>query len=185
MRIVAPLAALAALTVASAVRADDSNASGPLAVAADARDAHDFPDAPVVHYPPPSVPWKLAGIGVFITGAAWGASFASGQYWSTVPGAAQLKIPIAGPWIALGKSGCATDDPNCEGAKIGIRAVVYVLDGLVQLAGLGLITEAIVMKTEPRKQKSSFLGVRYRGVEVSAIPIATPTMSGVGFVGSF
>jgi hypothetical protein len=180
MRIVAPLAALAALTLAPAAHADDASAS--LAVAADAPDT---PEPPVVHYPPPSTRWKLMGIGLFITGAAWGASFASGQYWSTVPGAAQLKIPVAGPWIALGKSGCASDDTNCSGAKIGVRAAIYVLDGIAQLAGLGLIAEGIVMKTEPRRERSSFLGVKVGGVEVTALPVASPSMTGVGLVGSF
>jgi hypothetical protein len=144
-------------------------------------------EAPSVRYPPPSVRWKLAGLGVFITGAAWGASFATAQNWSTVPGAAQLKIPVVGPWIALGKSGCAADDVDCSGAKIGVRAALYVIDGIAQIAGLALITEAIVMKTEPAREKkeTSFLRVRYRGVEVTAVPVITPSMNGVGFVGTF
>lgn len=183
MRILAPLAALttvAALTAAPTAHADDAKPSDSLAVAVPAE------DAPVVHYPPPSTRWKLAGIGLLVTGAAWGASFASGQNWSTVPGASQLRIPVAGPWIALGKSGCATDEPDCAAAKIGIRGVLYVLSGITQLAGLGLIAEAIVMKTEaPRERSTSFLGVRYRGVEIAPVPITSPTMNGIGLVGTF
>lgn len=181
MKIVAPLAAIAALTLASAAHAEDAQPSDSRGVPVPSE------DAPAVHYPPPSVRWKLAALGVAITGLAWGASFASGQYWSTVPGATQLKIPVVGPWIALGKSGCATDDVDCSGAKIGVRGVVYVLDGIAQVAGLALIAEAIIMKTEPSRAKkdAAFLGLRVGGVEVSATPIVAPTMHGVGLVGTF
>jgi hypothetical protein len=142
--------------------------------------------APVVHYPPPLVRLKLIGFGLLIGGAAWGASFASARNWPTVPGSKYLGIPIAGPWMALGKSGCATDVPNCSGATVGVRGAMYVLDGIAQLAGVALIAEAIVMKTESAPQRKSALpGFRLGGVEVSAVPVASPTMKGLGFVGTF
>ncbi len=104
-----------------------------------------------------------------------------------MPGSAQLKIPIVGPWIALGKSGCASDDPNCSGALVGVRGGLYVLDGIAQIAGLALITEAIVMKTESRPDKKAavFPALRFRGLEVSAVPVTSPTMHGIGLVGTF
>lgn len=144
-------------------------------------------DAVQVHYPPSSVRLKLIALGLVITGGAWGASFGSGQYWSTVPGADQLKIPVVGPWLALGKSGCASDDPGCSSATIGVRGGIYVLDGIAQIAGLALITEAIVMKTEAAapEKKAALLGLRFRGVEVMPVPVASPTFNGVGLVGTF
>jgi hypothetical protein len=145
-------------------------------------------DTPVPqHYPPPIVRLELIGVGLLITGGAWGASFASAANWPTVPGSDQLKIPVLGPWIALGKSGCATDDPNCSSGTIGMRGAIYVLDGIAQLAGLGLIVEAIVMKTETPsdKRKASIFGLRAGSLELRPTPIATPTMHGVGYVGRF
>lgn len=144
-------------------------------------------EAPVQHYPPPIVRLELIGVGLLITGGAWGASFASAVNAPTIPGSEQLKIPIAGPWIALGKSGCASDDTACSGATVGVRGALYVLDGIAQLAGLALIAEAIVMKTEAPKAKrgASLLGFRAGPVEMRALPIASPTMHGVGFVGVF
>lgn len=183
MKIAASLVTLALLGAAGTAHAQDASPQRPTDTAADATDA---PLAPVVHYPPPMVRLKLIGFGLLISGAAWGAAFGSGRNWPTVPGAAQLQIPVVGPWIALGKSGCASDDPGCSGATIGVRGMMYVLDGIAQLAGLALITEAIVMKTESPQKRSSLLpGFRVGGVEVSAVPVTSPTMKGIGFVGTF
>lgn len=183
MRIAAPLTALAVLTAANAAWAQSAGAPAALAVANEAS------EAPPRRYPPPIVRLEVAGIGLLITGAAWGASFASGQNWPTVPGASDLKIPVVGPWMALGKSGCASDETDCEGAgaKIGVRAALYVIDGIAQLAGLALIAEAIVMKTEPAKKKgaSSPFALRLGKVELTPVPVSTPTMTGLGFVGTF
>ena len=187
MRIVAPLAALAVLTTASATWAQGAGKPSDLVGVPVSPEAT---DAPARRYPPPIVRLELAGIGLLITGGAWAASFATGQNWPTVPGASDLKIPIVGPWIALGKSGCATDETDCDGAgaKIGVRAALYMLDGIAQIAGLALIAEAIVMKTEPAKRKksaSSRFTLKLGEVEVTPVPMSTPTMTGVGFVGSF
>ena len=181
MKLAASLTAFALLSLTATARADDKPAdAGPSA-------ADTSGDAVQVRYPPPLTRLKLIGLGLLISGGAWGASFGSAQYWNTVPGAGQLKIPIAGPWLALGKSGCATDDVGCSGAKIGVRGAIYVLDGITQLAGLGLIAEAIVMKTESSApdKKAAFLGLRYRGVEVTPVPVTSPTFTGVGLVGTF
>jgi hypothetical protein len=177
----AALTAIALLSLTAAARADDKPAdAGPAA-------ADTAGDAILVQHPPPLVRLKLIGLGLLVSGGAWGASFGSGQYWNTVPGAGQLKIPVVGPWIALGKSGCASDDPGCSGGKIGVRGAIYVLDGITQLAGLGLIVEAIVMKTESAapEKKAAFLGLRFRGLEVTPVPVTSPTFTGLGLVGTF
>ncbi|APR82924.1 Hypothetical protein A7982_08273 [Minicystis rosea] len=144
-------------------------------------------DVPEVHYPPPSTRFKLIGVGLLLTGAAWGTSFGVATNWPNVPGSAQLKIPIVGPWIALGKSGCSSDDPDCGAGTLGVRGALYVLDGIAQIAGLALIAEAIVMKTEPagEKKATALPTLRFHGVEVSAVPVTSPTMKGIGLVGTF
>ena len=179
------LAALALVAAAPAARAQTAESKpkdlGGVAVPVEPT------DVPEVRYPPSIVRLKLIGVGLLITGGAWGASFGVATNWPTVPGSNQLKIPIVGPWIALGKSGCASDDPGCGAGTIGVRGALYVLDGLAQLAGLALITEAIVMKTEPAAEKkaTALPTLRFRGVEVSAVPVTSPTMKGIGLVGTF
>ncbi|MFT3774856.1 MAG: hypothetical protein QM820_56630 [Minicystis sp.] len=187
MKTAVSLATLAAATLALAPSAHAQKAEDKPSDLVGVPVPAEASDAPVVHYPPPLVRLKLIAFGLLITGGAWGASFGSATNWPTVPGSAQLKIPIVGPWIALGKSGCASDDPQCSGGTIAVRGALYVLDGIAQLAGLGLIAEAIVMKTEsaPEKKTSLLPTFRYRGVEVSAVPVTSPTMRGLGFVGTF
>ena len=148
----------------------------------------------------------MLAVGVGLTGVAWGITFAASRGWpenscvhrrhrrrhvpgsgitpnpasrasSGPPGSAQLGIPIVGPWIrALGKSGCPSDEPGCPAGKPIARGIAYVVDGAVQLAGLGLIIEALVMKTEstsappPTKGSGvtlSGLTLRYRGLEMT------------------
>jgi hypothetical protein len=193
MKRFAPILALAIAFAAQPARADDAPDTK------DKASASVDPSAALdVHYPPPLVRLKLITAGVLVTGAAWGVAFACAQAWPEVPqpkdgstvetgppGSNQLKIPIAGPWIALAKSGCAADDPDC-GAKVAVRGVLYVLDGIAQLAGLGLIAEAIVMKTEsPPAKRSSFLTIKKGTIEMTPVPITTPTMTGFGFAGTF
>jgi hypothetical protein len=141
--------------------------------------------SPEVRYPPSSVRPKLIVGGLVISGLAYAASIASAVSWPEVPGIDNLKIPIVGPWLALGKSGCASDDPDC-GAKVYFRGVFYVIDGIAQLAGLGLIGEGIFMKTEgkPAPKKSLALGLP-GGVTLHPVPMASARFTGLNFVGTF
>src|SRR4051812_38365689 len=93
-----------AITATTTARADEP--VGPT-VAAAATPAKESPN------PPSSVRPKLALGGVAVAGGAYAMSYAMASNFPEVPGTTELKIPIVGPWIALGKSGCATDDPDC------------------------------------------------------------------------
>ena len=171
--------------------------------------------APEVSFPPPSTRFKVLTTGIVITGAAWGIAFGASRGWpeqtcvigvtgavtpgsagtanpipctSGPPGSNQLWIPIVGPWITLGRSGCPTDEPGCTAAKPIGRAFAYVIDGVVQAAGIGLIIEALVMRTESATdgaKKSSAFTMRYRGLEMMPIPLVGPGATGVSLVGTF
>jgi hypothetical protein len=190
MKIAAPLTALALLAAAGTARADEPPKpakGGNLATDVAGNPVSEGDTPAVVHYPPPITRLGVIGIGLLISGGAWGAAFGSATAWPLVPGSAQLKIPVAGPWIALGKSGCASDDQGCSAGTIGVRGALYVLDGIAQIAGLALIAEGIVMKTEskPDKKASAFPSLRVGNVEMTALPVATPMMHGLGVVGTF
>ncbi len=200
----ASLAALALFCASTAARADDTEpastpppASAPVSSSRTAFDP-DPGDAIDVRYPPSIVRVKLIAAGIVVTGLAWGVSFACASSWPYVPnpppgaesgppGSGQLKIPVVGPWIMLGHSGCAPDEPYCALSKIGVRDALLVLDGIVQLAGVALIAEAIFMKTSPPvpKKSTSLLSLRVGGIEVTPAPIVTPTVTGLGVGGTF
>lgn len=129
-------------------------------------------------HPPSSVRLKLALGGVAVTGGAYAMSYAMASNFPEVPGTTQLKIPVLGPWLMLGQSGCATDDTDC-GAKVFFRGVLLVIDGLAQIGGLGLIAEAAFMKTDPTAPKKA------AGFTLRPTPLVTGNVTGVGFVGSF
>jgi len=217
-RLISVLAITIVSSSAATARADDADKDKPAPTGdatADAAKAAppsgtDFATI-AAHYPPPSTRLKLIGAGLFVTAAAWGLSFGISRGWqvepcvitdagsvypntiiscqSGPPGAAQLGIPIVGPWLALGKSGCPNSDPtNCSLADPVLRGIGYVLDGVAQFGGLALIAEALIMKTEsavdPTK-KTSPLALRYGNFELVPTPIVAPTMSGLSISGTF
>lgn len=138
-------------------------------------------DPPPVRYPPSSVRPKLIVGGIAITGVAYAASILASEATLTTPGSPELKIPVAGPWIALGLNACPPEDPGCD-AFVYLRAGLLVLDGLLQAGGLAVIAEGIFMKTEaapaaPAKPLASFTW--------QPAPFVTPRSAGLGIVGTF
>lgn len=180
----APLLAGSLLLAASSARAEEPAAKT-------AKEASDKSDESLptgeatLRYPPSSVRLKLALGGVAVTGIAYAAAYGVTANWPEVPGSEFLKAPVVGPWIALGKSGCASDDSGCSGAKIGLRGVLYVLDGFAQLGGLGLIAEAIFMKTEADTVPKKSSALAGPALTIRPYPMVTPTVTGLGFVGTF
>lgn len=133
-----------------------------------------------VRYPPSSVRWKLVLGGALVTGVAYGVGFLAATQWPDAPGASQLKIPVAGPWLSLAKNGC--NDPTGCGAMPYVRGVLDVVSGLVQAGGVGLIAEGIFMTTEAPRKAASAPPPR---VTVRALPIVTAQTAGVGVLGTF
>ena len=132
-------------------------------------------------YPPSSVRPKLVAGGLVVTGLAYGGALLTASLTSDLPGSSELQIPIAGPWMSLGKIACPTDDPDC-GFTLYLRGALTVIDGLMQLGGLGIAGEGLFMKTQPASatttEKSQALWIR-------PAPIVTSTTTGFGVVGTF
>lgn len=184
-------ALLAALLVAAplAARADDETPKKDEKPSPYEKDkpAEEKSSAVKLRYPPSSVRVPIIVSGLLITGAAWGVAFGCGMGWPEVPGSKELRIPIVGPWLALGKSGCAPDDPDC-GAKVYVRGVLYVIDAITQLAGLGLVAQGIFMKTEAKAKsagRAPFLGMKKGDFSIAPVPGAGPSSTGLSVVGTF
>lgn len=157
---------------------------------------------PADHYPPPSVRGKLVLGGIIISGTAYGAVLAAGllapevrttdgtnALVSGIPGSINLKIPFAGPWLTLAKAECVKSTlPGTTGCDTGayIGDVLLVVDGIIQAAGVSLLIEALVMKSESSSTpKSSFAFSLPLGVTVHPLPMATTRFTGLGLVGTF
>ncbi len=98
-------------------------------------------------YPPPSARYGLLAAGAGTTLAWYGGSVAFSYLWPEAPGARDLRIPVAGPWLALGHTGCADDNPGCGSLMVVARAILTTLDGVAQAGGLAIAGEALFLPT--------------------------------------
>lgn len=134
---IAPAAALASLLL--------------LASSAEAESAIDAPssveEAERV-YPPPSTRYKLIGAGALTTGAWYGAAAGMSFAFPDAPGAKDLRIPVAGPWLAIANNGCPPNEPDCSRVWVITRTILTALDGIGQAAGIGLILEGLFLPTQ-------------------------------------
>jgi hypothetical protein len=97
-------------------------------------------------------------------------------------GIKDLRIPIAGPWIALGKTGCPTSDPDCSVFPLVFGALVTILDGVVQVGGLAVVGEGLFLKTSTRRAAPQ----KAAGPTLRAVPLDFGRNGvGLGLVGSF
>lgn len=135
---------------------------------------------PPKRYPPSSVRAKLIVGGVAVAGLAYGAGFLAASSWPEVPGSSELKIPVVGPWLALAKNDCAPGDSDC-GFALYFRAILTVIDGLVQLGGLGIAGEGIFMTTEATGAPPS----KPPAFTLRPAPVITASGAGFGVVGAF
>jgi hypothetical protein len=118
------------------------------------RTAHaDEPVAPDTHdpsvYPPPAARFNLV-LGGIATWAVWyGGAYGAATLFPDAPGAPQLKIPVAGPWMAFTHTGCSRLDPNCSTLTIVLREVLTGIDGVGQAGGvLVALVEAPLLTTQ-------------------------------------
>lgn len=159
--------------------------------------AEEAPDEPV-RYPPSSVRPKLVVGGLLVAGIGYGGALLGSEAAPNWPGADVLKVPVLGPWLTVAQNGCprrtdidlATGVPTyayekCEAWQY-LRLGLLIVDGLMQAAGIAIVAEAILMKTEAgAAPKKPATGLQLGGVTLHPAPIVSPTMGGVGFVGTF
>lgn len=148
-----------------------------------ADDSSETVDAGVLRYPPSSVrlPLILGGTGLF--GVAYGLTAMSSRLWPTVPGADHMLIPVAGPWVALGQSGCAPEDTDGCTLPLVFRTILLVLDGLVQAGAVGLVGEGLFMTTEAAAPDADTAA--RPSVEWHLAPEIGPGRTGLGVIGTF
>lgn len=128
--------------------ADAFEAAGPRASATSSRLQLD-------ELPPPSARRDLIIAGAVTTGAWYGLALGSSYLWPDTVGAKDLRIPVAGPWMAFAHSGCGNVS-DCSKVLVVIRAIATALDGIGQASGIAFATEGLFMPTqEPRATRAS------------------------------
>jgi len=177
---------------ASAALAQEAPASAAPAAPAPSPAAAEAP--PAADLPPPSARTTHIVAGLTTTaisyGLALGASFLYEE--DDLRGSKDLRIPVAGPWIALGKTGCPKNSPDCGTATLVIGAILTIVDGVVQAGGLGILGEGLFLNTSngaaaPRKAEAG-PAARLFALEptVRAVPLNFGKDGvGLGVVGTF
>jgi hypothetical protein len=74
-------------------------------------------------------------------GIGLGASFA----FKDEPWVKSMRIPVAGPFMALKDMGCQKDDPDCTTPIVVVRSVLAVIDGVGQVGGVGVLLESLLV----------------------------------------
>ena len=157
----------------------------------------DEPSRPT-RYTPTDFPPESARTGLILAGAgataAWyGAGVGFSYLWPYAPGAKELRIPVAGPWMSLGKTGCADDDPGCSAFNVVLRAILTTMDAVGQTGGVAVMVEGIFLPTQaesagPRKKALPPLHLPPREQSFSVRPVpftAGRDAMGLGIVGVF
>jgi hypothetical protein len=138
---------------------------------------------PPVDLPPPGTRTTTIVAGAATTvvsyGLALGASFLIDE--QDHRGTKELRIPIAGPWLSLGKTRCPESDPDCNALPLALGALLTIVDGVVQAGGLAVIGEGLFLKTSSGRPQQ-----KAEGPTVRAVPFNFERGGvGLGVVGSF
>lgn len=140
------------------------------------------PEILAAEYPSPSAQTSLAITGAGLFAAWYGGAVGASLLFNDAPGARQLRIPIAGPWLALARAGCADDDLDCTDSDVVFRVLLTVIDGVGQLGALAFLGEAAFLPTA----KGDQLRLKSSPGSVRAVPfVAGKSGVGLGVLGTF
>jgi hypothetical protein len=166
------------LSIASAARAEEP------ALTPDSSSMSTPARPPADELPPPGARTALIASGAATTVISYGLALGASFLWTEddLRGSKDLRIPLAGPWMALGKTGCPASNTDCNTVPLVLGAIVEVIDGVVQAGGLGIVAEGLFLNTSsaaPARKKAE-------GPTVHAVPLNFEKGGvGLGVVGTF
>lgn len=144
--------------------------------------------------PPPSARTSHIVAGAATTVVSYGLALGASYLFTAqdLNGAKDLRIPIAGPWMALGRTGCPTSEPDCSAATLVIGAVLMIFDGVAQAGGLGIVGEGLFLNTSSARpptrkaQSGQTPGREVAEATVRAVPFNFGKDGvGLGVIGTF
>jgi len=109
----------------------------------------------VEELPPPAARRNLLLVGLASTAVWYGGALGASYAVDDPAMAKDLRIPFAGPWMALTRTGCG-GGPDCNTFLVVLGAIATSLDGIGQAAGLALAGEGLFMPTqEPKRTRAA------------------------------
>jgi hypothetical protein len=161
-----------------------------LAALCSTRDAAaEEPTIDQVEYHPAELPPDGARSRVILVGAAltagwYGAAVGTSYLWPNAPNAKDLRLPVVGPWLALGDVGCGSRESSCSTVPLVLRTALTVVSGVGQAGGLFAIVEGLLMDTGSSPAAPSAPREK-RGASWSAAPVMLSDGAGIEFFGRF
>jgi hypothetical protein len=140
--------------------------------------------------PAPSTRLNLVLVGAAVTAGWYGGSVGMSYLWPDSDGAAALRMPVAGPYMALAKTGCGAGEPDCGTPFVVFRALLTSLAAVGQTGGVLAMLEGVFVPTGAPRAAGGDVPRRAapeRAVAQVAVAPATVGASGVGlgFYGNF
>ncbi len=136
-------------------------------------------------YPPASARAQTIATGALVAGVWYGGALGASYLWPDAPGASELRIPVAGPWMALADTGCPAREPNCSTFFVVLRAILTTIDGVGQVGGLAVIAEGLLLPTADSATSTPRPAAR-GAARVTPVPyVAGRDGVGLGLIGVF
>lgn len=137
---------------------------------------------PAADLPPSGARTTHIVAGAVTTGVSYGLAVGASYLFTDYRGAKDLRIPVAGPWLALGRTGCPESEPDCSPVLLVFGALLTIIDGVTQAGGLAVIGEGLFLKTSSgRAAPRKAAGPTWRAVPLNLGKDGT----GLGVVGTF
>lgn len=131
--------------------------------------------------PPPSARYNVALTGVGIAAGWYGAAVAASFMWPNGAWVSDIRIPVAGPWMAMPHFKCGPGEPNCGTALVIVRGVLAGMDGIGQVGGLAIALESLFLPVRKSNQARS---TQTQHAWVRPVPILSGDTIGLGVVGT-
>lgn len=114
------------------------------------------PDSDV--HPPASARTNTLIVGAATTVGFYGMAVGTSYLWPSSPVSGDLRIPVAGPYMALFGAGCGDTELGCGTFTAVLRTLFAGLSAVGQTGGVLMLAEAAFMRTN-----SSASGTQVRG----------------------
>jgi hypothetical protein len=130
-------------------------------------------------------------VGAAVAVGWYGAAVGSSYLWQHADSSPSLRIPVAGPYMSLAKTGCSPAEQTCDTFTVVLRTLITSLSLVGQTGGLLAVLEGAFVPTAAPVSESQRAPKReahhaHHASHVAIVP--TPTSAGgAGFsiVGDF
>lgn len=97
---------------------------------------------------------RLILIGAGVTVGWYGAAIGLSYLWPDSDGAKPLRIPVAGPYMALAETGCSSRESNCGTFDIVLRTILTGLSAVGQTGGVLAMIEGVLLPTQAPRHRA-------------------------------